>query len=123
MNMPEPHPPETIPAKATSPYIHVVDGVMRIVGTRVSLDSIVIAYQQGSSPEDIQHDFPGLSIEQIRQAIDYFLANRTEVERYLHSHEVACAYWKGWWDAQPSPARDRLRALKKAQLERAGEHA
>ncbi|HKP10665.1 MAG TPA: DUF433 domain-containing protein [Blastocatellia bacterium] len=60
------------------------DGAYRIAGTRVSLDSIVYAFNEGLSPETIAREyFPVLSTEQVNRAIAYYLAHRDEIDRYL----------------------------------------
>ena len=46
-------------------YVEQRDGGYWVAGTRVSLDSIVYAFQRGASPESIQRSFPLLSLEQI----------------------------------------------------------
>lgn len=60
------------------------DGAYRIAGTRVSLDSVVYAFNEGLSPETIAREyFPTLSTEQVNAAIAYYLAHRDEVDRHL----------------------------------------
>ena len=55
-----------------------------ITGTRVSLDSVVLAFLDGLSPETIVADcFPVLSLEQVYGAIAYYLAHRADVDRDL----------------------------------------
>ena len=53
----------------------------------VSLDSVVIALQQGHSAETIQQLYPALSLEEVYGAIAYYLANRDEVHQYLERQE------------------------------------
>ena len=69
-------------------YVEQRDGAYRITGTRVSLDSIVYAFQRGASPESIQRSFPPLTLEQIYGAIAYYLAHREEVDQYLLDGEA-----------------------------------
>lgn len=65
-------------------YIEQREGVYRVIGSRVSLDSIVTAFLEGFSPEAIVNEcFPTLSLEQVYGAITFYLANREEVDRYL----------------------------------------
>lgn len=55
-----------------------------IVGTRVSLDSVVFAFLDGLSPETIASEcFPVLTLEQVFGAITYYLGHRTEIDEYL----------------------------------------
>ena len=38
------------------------DGVFRVAGTRVSLDSVVIAFDMGATAEEIVHKYPTLDL-------------------------------------------------------------
>ncbi len=49
----------------------------------ISLDSMVIAFEQGHSAETIQQLYPALSPGEVYGAIGYYLANRDKVDRYL----------------------------------------
>jgi len=61
------------------PYVETHDGGHWISGTRVSLDSVVLAFLQGLSPESIAAEcFPTLTLEQVYGAITYYLAHRLE---------------------------------------------
>ena len=64
-------------------YVEQREGCYFVRGSRVSLDSIVYGFNEGGSPETIRDDFPSLSLEQIRGAIEYYSAHRTEVDQYL----------------------------------------
>jgi len=59
------------------------DGVIRVGGTRVSLDTVLTAYRQGSTPEQIAEDYSSLDIADVYAAIAYYLRHREEVEEYL----------------------------------------
>ena len=66
-------------------YVDKRDQGYWVAGTRVSLDSIVFGFLDGLSPEAIATDcFPTLSLEQVYGSIAYYLANRTEIDAYLH---------------------------------------
>lgn len=58
-------------------------GVLRIGKTRVSLDSVIIAFNQGATPEQIVYDFDTLSLSEVYAAISYYLQNRETVDLYL----------------------------------------
>ena len=65
-------------------YVETHDQGYWISGTRVSLDSVVLAFGQGLSPETIVGEcFPMLTLEQVYGAIAYYLANRAEIDSYL----------------------------------------
>jgi uncharacterized protein (DUF433 family) len=59
------------------------NGVVRVGGTRVTLDTIVTAYQQGESPEIIADQYPSVSLPDVFAVIGYYLRHRQEVESYL----------------------------------------
>jgi uncharacterized protein (DUF433 family) len=70
-------------------YIEQREGGYWISGTRVSMDSVVIAFLTGLSPETIAAEcFPGLTLEQAYGAITYYLAHRDEINAYLHEAEA-----------------------------------
>ncbi len=62
-------------------------GVLRIGKTRVSLDSVIIAFNSGATPEQIIQDFDTLTLAEIYAAISYYLNNREEVNSYLAKRE------------------------------------
>ena len=46
-------------------YVEKVEGVYRLAGTRVSLDSVVQAFWRGQTAESIAHSFAVLTLEQV----------------------------------------------------------
>lgn len=58
-------------------------GVLRIGNTRVSLDSVIIAFNQGSTPEQIVYDYDTLTLSDVYAAISYYLQHRETVDLYL----------------------------------------
>lgn len=64
-------------------YIEEQEGCYRVVGKRVSLDSIVYAFLAGQSPESIAQSFPVLTLEEVYGAIAFYLANREVIDQYL----------------------------------------
>ncbi len=59
------------------------NGVYYISGTLISLDSIVYAFRNGSSPETIREDFDGLSLAHVYGAIAFYLDQQIDVDAYL----------------------------------------
>ena len=70
-------------------YVEHREGVYRVAGTRVSLDSIVYAFLDGHTAESIQQSFPVLTLEQVYGAITYYLAHRETIEAYLREQAAA----------------------------------
>src|SRR5260370_42036464 len=69
-------------------YVEETEGMYKIVGSRVSLDSIVYAYWNGQTAESIAQSFPTLSLEQIYGAITFYLANQPEIDAYLEQRQI-----------------------------------
>ncbi len=59
------------------------DGVVRVGGTRVTLDSLVAAFEAGATAEEIVQQYPSLLLADTYAAIGYYLRHRSEVEAYL----------------------------------------
>jgi uncharacterized protein (DUF433 family) len=69
-------------------YVENIDGVYRLAGTRVSLDSIVYAFWRGQTAESIAQSFPVLTLEQVYGALTFYLANKSKVDVYLEEAEA-----------------------------------
>ena len=65
------------------PLASDVDGVVRIGGTRVTLDTVVRAFLRGSTAEEITGQYPSLSLSDVYATISYYLQHREEVGKYL----------------------------------------
>ena len=86
-------------------YIDQRDGGYWITGTRVSLDSIVEAFNRGAAPETIRRSFPLLSLEEVYGAITFYLAHEKEIDQYLQRSYAE-------FDTQADERRDQLKASK-----------
>ena len=91
------------------------DGVVRVGETRVTLDSIVGAFSDGATAEQIVQQFPTLALADVYAAIAYYLRSPDDVESYLESRsrdasEIRTANERRF---DPSGVRDRLLARRK----------
>lgn len=62
-------------------------GVARVGGTRVTLESVMGVFKQGSSPEEIVSSFPTLKLADVYAVLTFYLKNREQVEQYLDEAE------------------------------------
>lgn len=101
-------------ATTTVPLSADEAGVLRITGTRVSLDSVVYAFDEGATPEEIAQDFPSLDLGAVYSVIGYYLQNRDEVEEYLEQRKAQREQLKSEVEARfnPQGLRERLLARK-----------
>jgi uncharacterized protein (DUF433 family) len=70
-----------------SEYVEERDGGYYVAGVRISLDSLIHAFNEGQSPETIQENFPLLKLSQIYGAIAFYLDHKTEVDQRLDETE------------------------------------
>jgi uncharacterized protein (DUF433 family) len=98
-------------------YVQVDEhGVWRVGNTRVMLDSVVAAFEQGHSPETIQQQFSDLSLEEVYGATTYYLAHHEEVQAYLQRQEALWKTLQAEAEAQSNSVVKRLRALKASDV-------
>jgi uncharacterized protein (DUF433 family) len=90
-------------------------GVLRVAGTRVSLDSVVYAFDEGATAEEIAQAFPTLDLAAIYSVIGYYLQNRAEVEQYLAQRKIEREELKKEIEERFNPhgLRERLLARKR----------
>jgi uncharacterized protein (DUF433 family) len=58
-------------------------GVVRVSKTRVTLDTVVTAFLEGCTPEEIGEQYPSLQLSNIYLVIGYYLRHQDEVHAYL----------------------------------------
>lgn len=90
------------------------DEVVRIAGTRVTLDTVVQAFLEGTTAEEIQQQYPSLTLADVYAVIAYYLHNRAEVDEYLVRRGQQMAEVRKLNEARSSMAgvRERLLARK-----------
>lgn len=90
-------------------------GVFRVADTRVSLDSVIYAFEEGATPEEIVQQYPTLDLAAIYSVISYYLQNRAEVEEYLEQRKIQRQEVKNEIEAKfkPHGLRERLLARTK----------
>jgi len=90
-------------------------GVYRVGGTRVTMDSVVHAFNRGATAEEIMQDYPALRLADIYQVIGYYLNHGAEFVDYFarrehEERELLAAHLDEW---SPPGLRQRLLARQK----------
>jgi len=67
------------------------EGSIRIGSSRVTLDSVVHEVAGGATAEQIQDDFPPLSLRETYGAISYYPEHEAQVEEYLRQRDQEAA--------------------------------
>lgn len=88
------------------------DGVIRVAGTRVTLDTLVDTFMTGACPEEIAQDFPVLRLDDVYAVLTYYLRHRAEVDAYLRERRARADAIRREIEAHSSQTglRDRLLA-------------
>ncbi|PSN15554.1 hypothetical protein C7293_06905 [filamentous cyanobacterium CCT1] len=74
--------------KQEKPPLHADEtGAVRVGQTRVLLETVVRAFQDGAPPEAIVQSYATLSLSDVYNAIGYYLRHRDAVETYLTQRE------------------------------------
>ncbi len=93
------------------------DGVVCVRGTRVTLDTIVAAFKQGATAEEIAQQYSTVVLSDIYAIIGFYLRQRLEVEAYLEQRmqqsEAVRRENESRFD--PEGIRDRLLARRTAR--------
>jgi uncharacterized protein (DUF433 family) len=90
------------------------DGVIRVGGTRVTLDTLVFAFNDGATPEEMAQQYPSVALVDVYSVITYYLRNQTEVCSYLvkRSEQAVQVRERNEKRFNPSGIRDRLLARR-----------
>ena len=90
-------------------------GVVRVAGTRVTLETIVDAFAAGATAEEIAQQYPTVPLVDVYSVITYYLRNQPEVEAYLDVREALAERVRGEVEARFPSAGIRERLLARRQ--------
>lgn len=99
---------EVIPLQAGA------DGVVRVGKTRVTLDTVLAAFSDGATAEEIVQQYPSLNLADVYQVIGYYLRRPSEVEEYLQQRKAQAEAVRKQNESRfdPQGVRDRLVARR-----------
>jgi uncharacterized protein (DUF433 family) len=86
------------------------DGIVLVGKTRVTLDTVVIAFLEGAIAEEIVEQYPSLQLADVYSVIGYYLRWKTEVDAYLKIRQERAAQVRRENERRFNPIgiRDRL---------------
>ena len=93
------------------------EGVIRVGNTRVSLDTVVGAFRDGATAEEIVQQYPSLDLADVYSVIGYCLRRPTEVDTYLKKRKTDAEVIRDQNESRfdPSGVRARLLARRSAK--------
>ncbi len=92
------------------PFAEDSDGVVRIGKTRITLGTVVSAFLEGATAEEIAQQYSTLDLADVYSVLACYLRQRSEIDAYLRRcHEQAEAVQKqNESQFDPHGIRDRL---------------
>ena len=101
--------PDALPLKTDD------GGVIRVGGTRVTLDTVIQAFRGGAAAEEIVDRYPVLALADVYATIAHYLRHRSEVDEYLAEQAVAAAAARREAEAlcDNTALRQRLLAIRR----------
>jgi uncharacterized protein (DUF433 family) len=89
-------------------------GTWRVGKTRVTLDTVIFAFNQGQSPDEIVLHYSALKLADVYGALAYYLNHREEVDEYIREGERTAEEIRREIESRPEyqKLRERLLARK-----------
>jgi uncharacterized protein (DUF433 family) len=99
-------------ATETVPLPPDANGVVRVGNTRVTLDTVVAAFSDGATAEEIAQQYPSLGLADVYEVIGYYLRRKAEVDAYLRQRQTQAGTIRQQNETRfdPHGVRDRLLA-------------
>ena len=90
------------------------NGVVRVGRTRVTLDTVIGAFLDGATAEEITYQYPSLHLADVYAVIAYYLRRPSEVDAYLQRRKLQAESVRKQNEARfdPHGVRDRLLARR-----------
>lgn len=103
-----------VPTADLIPLINDENGAVRISKTRVTLDTVITAFLEGASAEEIKEQYPSLQLSEIYSVIGYYLRHQSEVDAYLLMRQQVASEIRQEAERRFNPigVRDRLLARR-----------
>jgi uncharacterized protein (DUF433 family) len=91
------------------------DGVIRVRGARVTLETVAAAFSEGATAGEIAPQDPSVSLADVYQVIGYSLRHSSEMEPYLRQRRRKIGATRRANESQWSPDGVRSRLLARRQ--------
>ena len=103
--------PEVVPLQADA------NGVICVGGTRVTLETVIAAFSEGATAEEMVQQYPSLKLADVYSVIGYYLRRSREVEIYLQNRKAQAQAVRQQNELRfdPQGLRERLLARRARQ--------
>ncbi|KYC40919.1 hypothetical protein WA1_25225 [Scytonema hofmannii PCC 7110] len=99
------------------PLVTDAHGVIYVGRTRVTLATVVTAFLEGATPEEVVEQYPSLQLSDVYSVIGYYLRHKAEVDAYLVERQNRATEVRQEAEKRFNPVgiRDRLLARHNQQ--------
>jgi uncharacterized protein (DUF433 family) len=99
------------------PLVADAQGTIRVANTRVTLDTLISAFREGSTAEEIAEQYPSLRLSDVYAVIGHYLRHQPDVDGYLAAREQRATEVRQENESRFSPVgvRSRLAARQTRQ--------
>lgn len=87
------------------------NGVIRVGGTRVTLDTVAAAFLEGATAEEIVQRYPSVLLADVYSAIAYYLRHPSDVDAYLQQRRAHAETVRRQTESHTAPREIRRRLL------------
>jgi uncharacterized protein (DUF433 family) len=93
------------------PLMQDASGVIRVSGTRIPLETLIMAFRQGDTAEEIAQKYLALNLIDIYTVIAYYLGHQEQADRYIAEQEKETQAVRKEVEARCTPYGIRERLL------------
>jgi uncharacterized protein (DUF433 family) len=104
--------------KEKIPLAKDADGVIRVSGTRIALESVIAAFQEGATAQEIGQQYPSLPLADVYAVIGYYLKHRSSLDVYLRGRDSKRAEVQQKNESRFNPRAIRERILGRSSAAR-----
>jgi len=102
----------------TAPLALNEQGVIRVAGTRVTLDTVISAFQDGATAEEIVLAYTSLHLADVYATLAWYLQHQAEADTYLRERQQIAEAVR-----RENEARFDSRGIRERLLKRRAERA
>lgn len=95
------------------PFQNDTHGVIHVGGTRITLETVILAFKNGATCEEIVYQYPSLGLADVYAVISYYLRYKVEVENYLEERQKRSKMIRKKIESHFNPNGIRERLLKR----------
>jgi uncharacterized protein (DUF433 family) len=75
-------------------------GAWRVGNSRVLVEIVIRAFDDGATPEAICMSYPSVSLPEVYDLIAYYLRHREEIQAYLHERDRTADELRAKWEVE-----------------------